>query len=73
MSYCGDVQTMNATNETKMKATTNSMQANIKSLLGSSYDWDAETNELQYLGNPVAFWITDYEAEMVAKAAAMCR
>jgi hypothetical protein len=44
------------------------MQSAIKSLLGKSYDWDAETNELQYRGNPVSFWITDHEAEMVQQA-----
>jgi hypothetical protein len=47
------------------------MQSAIKSLLGKSYDWDAETNELQHRGNPVSFWITDHEAEMVKQAATL--
>lgn len=29
------------------------MQSAIKSLLGPSYDWDEETQELQNCGNPI--------------------
>ena len=37
----------------------------IKQLLGESYYWDEELQELNYRGNPVAYWITDYEVRMV--------
>ncbi len=44
------------------------LEAQIKTLLGNSYGWDSETQELQYRGNPVSFWMTDHEAAMLAKA-----
>lgn len=37
----------------------------IKYTLGTSYDYD---RELQYLGNPIAYWITDYEEQKVQEA-----
>jgi hypothetical protein len=37
----------------------------IKQLLGESYCWDEELEELNYRGNPIAYWITDYEVRMV--------
>lgn len=49
------------------------MNEQIKTLLGASYSWDAECNELNYRGNPVVFWITDYEAAMVKLATARCK
>ena len=49
------------------------MNEQIKQLLGASYSWDDECNELNYYGNPVAFWITDYEASMVKLAMQRCK
>lgn len=52
--------------------TSDKMNEQIKQLLGASYSWDSECNELNYRGNPVAFWITDYEASMVKLAMQRC-
>ena len=37
----------------------------IKQLLGESYCLDDELEELNYRGNPIAYWINDYEVRMV--------
>jgi hypothetical protein len=47
--------------------TNNSIETKIQNLLGKSYGWDAELNELQYRGDPVSFWITDHEAAAEAR------
>jgi len=46
----------------------NSLEKAIKALLGNSYGWDEETQELQYRGNPVSYWMTEYEEKRLAEA-----
>jgi hypothetical protein len=48
-----------------MKTNTNEVEEKIQSVLGKSYTWDSELNELNYLGNPVSFWMTAHEAAAV--------
>lgn len=39
----------------------------VNQMLGSSYDWDESTNELQYLGNPLgSTWTTKEEDAAIA-------
>ena len=53
-----------------MKTNTNEVEVKIQNILGKSYTWDSELSELNYLGNPVSYWMTDYEAAAVKLATA---
>ena len=46
----------------------NPIEEYIQARLGRNYTWDAELEELQYRGHPIAFYITDYEARVVTEA-----
>lgn len=44
------------------------MKKEIQKILGNSYSWDAELNELNYRGSPLSGFITPYESASVKQA-----